>query len=399
MREFDLVIFGATGFTGRLVADYVAHTSRHRPLRWAIAGRNADKLAQVRKELPTPEIPVILVDALDPAAVEAVARRTTVVCTTVGPYAKFGSALVAACAEAGTHYCDLTAEVPWMRQMIDAHHERAIATGAKIVHSCGFDSIPSDLGTFLVQREMIARHGSPATTVTALFGETSGGMSGGTLATMAELSTAARKDAGVRRVLFNPYALDPDPTEPKVPSPDDRSIGWFAPLKMFTVPFIMALSNTRIVRRSHALLGQPWGSEFRYREVMSTPGNAGGLAMAGGIMAGIAGLGIVLSTKPLRERLVQRFAGDGPSLETRTHGHWKVRFVAEHDGDQLVYIAADRADPGYGSTAKMLGESALCLALDPLGSPGGVLTPAVAMGVALAERLRSAGLTFAPSYA
>ncbi len=397
-REFDLVIFGATGFTGRLVAEYVAHASGRQAVRWAIAGRNREKLEQVRKELLTPDVPIVIVDALDAAAIGQFAKRTRVVCTTVGPYSKYGTALVAACAEAGTHYCDLTAEVPWMREMIDAHHARALATGAKIVHACGFDSIPSDLGTFLVQREMIARYGTPATSVTALFGETSGGFSGGTLATMANLSTALRTDGEARRVLFNPYALDPDPSTPKAPAPDDRAIGWFTPLKMFTVPFLMALSNTRIVRRSHALLGAPWGADFRYREVMSTPGDARGLAMAGGIMAGLAGLGFALSAKPLRDRLVARFAGDGPSLATRTRGHWRVRFVAEHDGDQLVYHAADRADPGYGSTAKMLGESALCLALDRLESPGGVQTPAVAMGVALAERLRCAGLTFAPAY-
>ena len=386
-REFDLVVFGATGFTGKLVAEYIASK---RPSRWAIAGRNRDKLTALGIAAP-----IVIADALDPASCAAVARRAKVVCTTVGPYSKYGSALVAACAEAGTHYCDLTGEVHWMRAMIDAHHERAIATGARIVHTCGFDSIPSDLGTWALQQEMISRFGHPATHVTAFYGEQSGGLSGGTAASAFEIAKAMQ-DPQVRKILRNPYALDPDPDAPH-PHVDEKPVGWDKRLGMFFVPFFMAATNSPVVRRAHALTGYPWGRDFVYREVMSTPGNAKGLAMAVGITAGLAGIAAAMKRPRLREMLEKRAPqpGEGPSEEKRKAGHWKVRFVGEAGSDRMIYIAADEAgDPGYGSTCKMLGESALCLAQDPLTSAGGVQTPSVAMGGALLTRLRQAGLRF-----
>jgi short subunit dehydrogenase-like uncharacterized protein len=388
-REFDLVLFGATGFTGRLVGEYIA---RAKPKKWAIAGRNAAKLDLLGLGAPT-----VIADAMDPASVAAVARRTRVVCTTVGPYSKYGSALVAACADAGTHYCDLTGEVHWMRAMIDAHHERARKTGARIVHTCGFDSIPSDLGTWATQQEFIRRFGRPASHVTAFYGETSGGMSGGTAASGFAIAEAMA-DPAVRRVLRNPYGLDPDPDAPH-PKDDHRPVGWDPFLKMFYVPFFMAETNTRVVRRGHALAGFPWGEGFLYREVMSTPGNPRGAVMAATITAGLAGLSAAMKRPRLRAMLEKRAPkpGEGPSPEQRARGHWKVRFVAEDGNDRLLYIVADPAgDPGYASTAKMLGESALCLAYDKLDSPGGCLTPSVAMDGALLDRLRKAGLTFQP---
>ncbi|HEU0030889.1 MAG TPA: saccharopine dehydrogenase NADP-binding domain-containing protein [Kofleriaceae bacterium] len=396
-RDFDLVVFGATGFTGQLVAQYIAG-SADRPdnnkLRWAIAGRNRGKLEALGLG-----VPVLVADALDPQAVDDIARRTSVVCTTAGPFAKYGSELVAACARNGTHYCDLTGEVQWMRRMIDAHHDRAKQTGARIVHACGFDSIPSDLGTWALQQEFVKRFGHPASSVTALFGETSGGLSGGTVASAIETAREASDDREVRKILGNPYALDPDPTAPRPPAPDETSIGWDADLKMFTIPFVMAQVNTRVVRRGHALAGFPWGEHFVYREVMSTPGSARGLAMALGFTAGLGAIAFAMKRPRLRELLAKRAPqpGHGPSEQTRTHGHWKTRYFGQSNGDRLLYVAGDHADPGYGSTAKMLGESALCLARDPLTSAGGVLTPSVAMGSFLLDRLRRAGLTFAPA--
>jgi short subunit dehydrogenase-like uncharacterized protein len=394
-REFDIIVFGATGFTGRLVADYLAGTAAREALRWAIAGRSRDKLEALGRG-----VPIVVGDALDPAAMRALARRTQVVCTTAGPFARYGSELVAACAEAGTHYCDLTGEVPWMRRMIDAHHEHARQSGARIVHTCGFDSIPSDLGCWAAQQAFIERHGHPAHKVTALFGEQSGGFSGGTAASAFDLAREAAGDAQVRAVLRNPYALDPDPSAPRPPAPDEAAIGWQPRLKLFTFPFMMAQVNTRVVRRGHALAGLPWGEDFVYREVMSTPGTLRGAAMAAGITGGLAALGFAMNRPRLRDQLAKRAPqpGEGPSPEVRARGHWLVRLLAEDtQGNALVYVASDRADPGYGSTAKMLGESALCLARDPLTSPGGVLTPSVAMAQPLLDRLRRAGLTFAPS--
>lgn len=393
-RELDLILFGATGFTGRLVAAHLARATE-RP-RWAIAGRDRGKLEALGLG-----VPVIVADAHDRPALDALARRARVVCTTAGPYARYGGELVAACAEAGTHYCDLTGEVPWMRRMIDRHHERARATGARIVHTCGFDSIPSDLGTWALQQEFVARFGRPAERVTALFGEASGGISGGTIASAMQIAAEADADPEVRRLLGDPYALDPDPRAPRPPAPDETSIGWDRQLRVFTVPFVMAAVNTRVVRRAHALAGQPWGEDFVYREVMSTPGSARGAVRAAATAGALGALALALRSPRLRELLARRAPrpGEGPSEERRARGHWKVRFVGEAGANGaaavLRYTASDRADPGYGSTAKMLGEAALCLALDPLTSSGGVLTPSIAMGGALLARLRRAGLVFA----
>jgi short subunit dehydrogenase-like uncharacterized protein len=388
-REFDLVLFGATGFTGRLVGEYIA---KQQPKRWAIAGRNPQKLAELGFG-----VPFVIVDAMNADDCAAVARRAKVICTTVGPYTKYGSALVAACADAGTHYCDLTGEVHWMREMIDAHHDRAKQTGARIVHTCGFDSIPSDLGAWATQQEFIKRFGRPASKVTAFYGEQSGGLSGGTAASGFAIAEAMN-DPAVRRVLRNPHGLDPDPSTPH-PKGDTRVVGWDPFLKMFFVPFFMAATNGPVVRRGHALAGFPWGEDFEYREVMSTPGNPRGLAMAATITAGLAGLAAAMKRPRLRAMLQKRAPkpGEGPSQDKRERGYWKVRFVAEDGNDRLLYIVADPAgDPGYASTAKMLGESALCLAYDRLHSSGGCLTPSVAMDGMLLDRLRKAGLMFQP---
>ncbi len=384
-RDYDLVVFGATGFSGRLAAEYLAGAPE--TPRWAIAGRNQGKLEALGLG-----VPILIADAHDREALAKIARTTKVVCSAAGPYAKYGSELVAACAEAGTHYCDITGEVQWMRRMIDAHHERARATGARIVHATGYDSVPSDLGTWAVQQEFIARHRRPASTVTALFGETTGGLTGGTVASAMQSATEASEDPAVRRLLANPFALDPDPSAQRPHSPDEHSIGWDARLGMFTVPFVMAQVNTRVVRRSHALANLPWGADFRYREVMSTPGSARGLVMAAGIAGGLVAISFALRQPRLRALVAKRAPkpGEGPPTTT---GHWKTRFVAEGGQDRLIYVASDRAGP-YGSTTTMFAESALSLAFDPLTSEGGVITPSIAMGGALLGRLRRAGLTF-----
>lgn len=386
-REFDIVLFGATGFTGKLVAEYLA---KQQPKKWAIAGRNRQKLEALGFS-----VPCLAVDAMDAAQCQAIARRTRVMCTTVGPYQLYGSALVAACAQAGTHYCDLTGEVNWMRAMIDAHHDEAHKSGARIVHTCGFDSIPSDLGTWATQQEFIKRFGRPARKVTAFYGEQSGGFSGGTIASGFAIAEAM-SDPAVRRMLRNPYGLNPEP-DAKNPPVDTRVMGWEPLLKMFFVPFIMAETNTRVVRRGYALAGKPWGEDFVYREVMTTPGNVRGALTAVGITGGLGAMAAVMSRPSLRELAKKRVPqpGQGPSAEARARGHWKVRFLAEDGTDHLIYIVGDpQGDPGYASTAKMLGESALCLAYDKLDSQGGCLTPTVAMNGALLTRLRQAGLIF-----
>lgn len=284
-----------------------------------------------------------------------------------------------------------------MRAMIDRHDARARATGARIVHAAGFDSVPSDLGTFLAQDAMVRRFGRPAERVTAYYGEQSGGVSGGTIASALSLAELAKNDREARRLMANPYALDPDLSVRRAPSPDEKKIGWDRGLGVFTMPFVMAASNTRIVRRSHALLGYPWGPDFVYREVMTMPGNARGLLFAAGLTVGLMGFLVAASNDRLRELMRKKLPqpGEGPSLEARTKGYWKLKLVAQSGADRLVYRASDAADPGYASTARMLAETALSLAHDALTSPGGFLTPASAMGHALADRLRRVGFVFA----
>jgi short subunit dehydrogenase-like uncharacterized protein len=397
-RPYDLVLFGATGFTGRLVADRLAHAAE--PVRWAIAGRDRTRLEKVRAELAAEapgcaDLPILVGDATDPAAMDAIAEATRVVCTTVGPYARYGAELVGACARAGTDYCDLCGETQFIRRMIDAHDETARATGARIVHCCGFDSIPSDLGVLLLQEEMTRLHGHPAEQVTSFFGESRGKFSGGTVASMLEVADEIRRDRSVLRILGNPYALDPDPRRGGPDKGDARGIGYDRGLHAFTAPFVMAAINTRVVRRSHALRGYPWEG-FTYREVMSFPGTPRGLAMATSVTAMLVGFMAGIGVPALRRRLEKRLPapGTGPSAEERARGFFVVRVVGERGADRMVVKVADKADPGYGSTSKMLAQAALCLAKDDLPTAGGILTPATAMGFRLVERLRDAGLTF-----
>lgn len=391
-RELDVVLWGATGYTGRLVADYLATAPSAEGLRWAIAGRDKAKLERVRNELGR-AVPILVGDANDPASLDAIARRTTVVCTTVGPYAKHGSELVAACVRAGTHSCDLTGEVPWIRRMIDAHDEGARASGARIVHCCGFDSIPSDLGVWMMHGEMRAR-GRQLGRVDGFFGESSGRFSGGTVASLLGVIDEARRDPETRKILGDPYSLGGSGPD----GGDARGVRWEPRLGKWTAPFVMAAINTRVVRRSNAVLGFPYGKELRYSESMSMPRGVKGLVTATGLTAFLGGFVAASQVGPLRKAIEKRLPapGEGPTPEQRAAGYFVMRLIAESsDGALRLHgRVEDRRDPGYGSTAVMLSESAICLAKDPLGAPGGVLTPASAMGDALLVRLRAAGMTF-----
>ncbi len=402
-REFDVVVWGASGFTGRLVAEYLLE--RHGAsgtVQWALGGRNREKLEAIRAGLgaAAADLPIVLGDGDDEASLASLAERTRVVCTTVGPYALYGSKLVAACVAHGTDYCDLTGEVHWMRRMIDTHQKEAEATGARIVHTCGFDSIPSDLGVHFVQSEMRRRHGVASPFVKARATDFSGGFSGGTIASMLNMLEESGRDPDVRRVMADPYGLNPegdrsgpDERDRLAPAWDDDFAGW-------TAPFVMAGINTRVVRRSQALLGHPAGRDFRYDEAMLTGPPPMGFLTAAAITAGMAAFAGAGSIAPLR-RAAERFLpdpGEGPSREQRERGYWEMRFHAAHpeDGEKGLFarLRGDR-DPGYGSTAKMLAEAALCLAQDDLEARGGFETPASSMGEALATRLiEHAGVTF-----
>jgi short subunit dehydrogenase-like uncharacterized protein len=408
-REHDIVLFGATGFTGKLVAEYLA---RHAPkgVRWAIAGRNKSKLETVKRDLVAIDaglegLPVLVADGHDQASLDAIVPKTRVVCTTVGPFGEHGRKLVATCARFGTHYCDITGEVPFIRASIDENHAKAIETRARIVHCCGFDSIPSDLGVFILWDHARKQGGSLSWTK-GFLGEMSGTASGGTAATMLAIVEEATRDPKVRRLLGNPHALDPEVPRGRERDPfeaDVRGVAFDRDIDRWTAPFVMASINTRIVRRSNALLH--YGEPFRYREAMSLPKGPKGLFAASLVTAGMAGfaLGAALPpTRALLARFVLPKAGEGPSKEARDRGHFTLRFVAEGTTGTATPLRVratvkGTSDPGYGETAKMLGQSCLCLAMDEasLEPRYGVLTPASAMGITLVDRLRREGMTFA----
>jgi short subunit dehydrogenase-like uncharacterized protein len=401
-REFDIIALGATGFTGALVAEYLLDRyGIGRDLRWAAAGRNESKLGQLRSQLgaAAEELPIIVADSLDPSSMDELAKRARVVLTTVGPYAHFGSPLVAACAANGTHYCDLAGEVQWIRRMIDAHDEQARETGAKIVHCCGFDSIPMDIGAWFLQQEAHARHGDYCKSITLFVKAMKGGASGGTMASMMNIMREARADREVARVLARPYSLNPEGEQKGPDEGDQRGVRYDDATKSWTAPFVMATVNTRVVRRTHALLGYPWGKSFRYHEAVRTAPGVGGWLKAASVTGGLAGLFTFASfggTRSLLERYVLPKPGTGPDRKARENGFFNLLQIGElPDGATISgKITGDR-DPGYGSTSKMLSEAAVCLAFDDTGPDGGVLTPAAAMAAPLLERLRkNAGLTF-----
>ncbi len=399
-RRLDLVVFGATSFVGQILCSYLVE--RHGTdglLRWAIAGRSPEKLQQVA-DATGAHVEAIVADATDAAAMAELVENTRAVVSTVGPYALFGSELVAAAATAGTDYCDLTGEPQWMQRMIDAHQQTAVESGARLVHSCGFDSIPSDLGVWFTQHEAERRFGTHCSKIAMRVKEMKGGVSGGTVASLMNVMAEVSKDSSLRSVTTNPYALAPAGEregirQPNVTMPvhDEASGEWVA-------PFVMASINTRVVHRSHALLGRPWGDDFLYDEAMMMGDGPIGAAKAAGLAAGLGGFMGAAAIGPVRSLLnkyVLPKPGDGPSDEAQAAGFFDLRFFGETAaGDNLeVRVTGDR-DPGYGSTAKMLGEAAVALLeLDPVEVGGGFFTPSTAFGAKLIERLvEHAGLTF-----
>jgi short subunit dehydrogenase-like uncharacterized protein len=401
-REFDLVVVGATGFTGSLVAEYLCeHYGAGADLRWAIAGRNERKLESLKEQLgeSAADMSLIVADSLDDDAMTRLAERTAVVLTTVGPYARYGSSLVSACAAAGTHYCDLAGEVQWIRRMIDEHHERAQASGARIVHCCGFDSIPMDIGAWNLQQEAMRRHGDYCRSITLHVRAIKGAASGGTMASMMNVMREARADRSIARLLARPYSLNPDPEVRGPDRGDQRGVRHDATGDTWTAPFVMASVNTRVVRRTHALLGNPWGDDFQYHEAVRTGSGPAGWLRASSVTAGLAGLVTAASfdwSRNMLERFVLPKPGSGPDAAARESGFFKLEQLGTLPDGTLIRgrIGGDR-DPGYGSTSKMLAESGVCLARNDLQSSGGVLTPAAAMAAPLRERLQAnAGLTF-----
>jgi short subunit dehydrogenase-like uncharacterized protein len=377
-REFDIVVYGATGYTGRLVAEYLArhYAARADAPKWAMAGRSEDKLREVRGEIGAAALtPLIVADADDPTSLTAMAERARVVLTTVGPYQLYGEQLVAACAAAGTDYADLCGEPAWMREMIDRYDAAAKAGGARITFSAGFDSIPFDLGVLMLQQEAEKRFGAPAPRVRCRVRSMKGTFSGGTAASLTETMKAVARNPKLIGLLNDPFVLTPGfegPDQPNglIPHHEDDLDRWAA-------PFIMATINTKNVHRTNFLLGHPYGADFRYDEMMLTsPGEAGKAA---------AHAVVELLKNPFGAKPPS--PGEGPSAEERETGHYDVLFIGEMpDGRALKYAVKGKYDPGYGSTSRMLAETGIALLASD--APGGVTTPGAALGEALVARLQ-----------
>jgi short subunit dehydrogenase-like uncharacterized protein len=401
-REFDIIVWGATGFTGELVAKYLLRQyGVGGDVRWAIAGRSKDKLDALRVELDLNKeaLETIVADSFDAGALAAMARRTHVVLTTVGPYALYGSELVEACVENGTHYCDLAGEVQWIRKMIDQHQARATQTGARIVHCCGFDSVPMDIGVWFLQEEAKQRFGEYCQSITMLVKATKGSASGGTVASLINLIEESRKDRSIARILVHPYSLNPEGEREGPDQRDQQKVIYNADAKSWTAPFVMAAVNTKVVRRSHALLGYPYGKDFRYQEAVMTGDGPAGWAKGAAMTAAIGSLVVGASFSATR-KLLQKFVlpepGEGPDAEMQQKGFFNLMQIGVlPNGERLRSRITGDQDPGYGSTSKMLSECAVCLAKDEIDVGGGVWTPASSMGKPLLERLqKNAGLSF-----
>ena len=399
-RALDITVFGATGFVGKLVAAHLAERAP-RDVRVGLAGRSQEKLAKVRADLPARarEWPLVAANSVDAESLVAMARGTRVVATAVGPYRREGIRLVEACADAGTDYADLTGEVLFVRESIE-RDARASATGARVVHSCGFDSIPSDLGVYLLHARAQADGAGDLEDTTLVVTAMRGGFSGGTLASLKGQIDEVKSDREARRIAADPYALvDRDAPRGDAESERDSfAISHDEQLGQWIAPFVMASYNTRVVRRSNALQDHAYGRNFRYREVMGVGtgplGLLKGAAVAGGLGALAGGLAFG-PTRNLLDRILPS-PGEGPSEETRRKGYFRMEIhTRTSDGVRYVARVAANGDPGYAATAVMMGEAALCLALDGDRLPhrAGILTPAAALNGALVQRLQAAGMT------
>jgi short subunit dehydrogenase-like uncharacterized protein len=406
-REFDIVLYGATGFVGKLTAEYLARSGGD--ARIALAGRSTERLSGVRDGLgeSAQSWQVVAADAASPSTLNEMAARTQVVITTVGPYTRYGLPLVAACAAAGTDYADLTGEPPFMRDSIDSYHKLAADTGARIVHACGFDSVPSDLSVYALYRAARDDGAGELAETDLVVRSLSGGLSGGTIASLVEVLDAASGDPDVRRQMVDPYTLSTDrAAEPELGRQPDlpwRRGRQIAPELngIWTAGFMMAPANTRIVRRSNALMGWPYGRRFRYSESMSL-GSSPLAPLASAVLSGVGNATMELGSRYFRllpRRLVERVlpkAGSGPSAATRERGHYRIEtYTTTTTGARYVARMEQRGDPGYKATSVLLGECGLALALDrdKLSDLHGVLTPAAAMGDALLARFPAAGVS------
>ncbi len=397
-KPYDVIVFGATSFVGKILSRYLANQPAG-TLRWAMAARSQTKLDELSLELGI-DVPLLIADASDETSLKALCGQTKVIISTVGPYALYGEPLVRACVETGTDYCDLTGEIQWASRMIKRYEAAAKARGARIVHCCGFDSIPSDLGVHFLQQEAQSSFGETCNSVKMRVWKMRGGASGGTVASLMNAVKEAKADPAVRREMTDPYAICPADDYKRVRQPNVQGVQFDADFKRWLGPFVMATVNTRVVHRSHALQGYPWGEGFTYDEAMCTGVGAKGAVTAGVVAAGIAGVMIGSAFSPTRALLgkVLPAPGEGPSPAEQENGFYDLRFIGRTASAKTlsVKVFGDR-DPGYGSTGKMLAQAAMCLAFDTPKAEfaGGFWTPASLFGERLISRLTAhAGLRF-----
>ncbi|GAA5317346.1 MAG: saccharopine dehydrogenase NADP-binding domain-containing protein [Candidatus Pelagadaptatus aseana] len=398
--KYDLVLFGATSFVGKIMCRYLLDYAQHQEgFSWAMAGRSSVKLDKLKVELgkAADGIDVLLADAANEDNLRAVCEQTQVVISTVGPYALYGEPLVKVCAETGTDYCDLTGEVQWIDLMLQRYEATAKQSGARIVHCCGFDSIPSDLGAFFTQQQAQADFGEPCQQIKMRVKGASGGVSGGTVASLMNVTKEAAADKALRKKLMNPYLICPEGT-PKVRQQHIGKAEYDQDFAAWMAPFVMAAINSRVVLRSGALI-DGYGEGFQYSEGMMMGEGLKGRLRAGAMTAGLGGFMVASAIKPSRwvlEKFVVPKPGEGPSPESQEKGFYDLRFYGETtSGNNLMVKVTGDKDPGYGSTAKMLVQAGLCMAKDMGGKSGGFWTPASLFGEALIDRLQQhAGLTF-----
>ncbi|MCS4491181.1 trans-acting enoyl reductase family protein [Corynebacterium sp. ES2715-CONJ3] len=397
-REFDIIIFGASSYVGQLVTQYLhAHSEQ---LSIAIAGRNHHKLAGLVNRLEEPTPPIIIADALDSADMDLLAQRARVIISTVGPYSHYGEEIVKACAHRGTGYVDLAGEVPFIRSMIDRYQKDAVKSGAVLVSACGFDSVPSDMGVY----RLAQKAAEPLREVRMIVRKLSGSLSGGTIASMQAVSAAAHADRRIASLIHNPFALNPDPTAERDRA---RSIGLRQPdlvreqyQNRYLAPFFMAPFNTRVVRRSQALLGHRYGRDMRYTEALDCGHGLKGLIVRD-LITGLLGAGFALLSRPrLRKSLsfVIPQPGQGAREKNLRKGGFIIEFIGTTESDRQISVTTSAlGDPGYYVTAMMLSEAAKTLACqyrDEAPIRGGFFTPATALGDIYLDRLRRGGMSF-----
>ena len=397
MKKFDIIIWGATSFTGKLVTEYIFKKYGSSKIKWAIAGRNLKKLEKIRYQVADENIPIFIADSFDEESISEFVKKTKVVCSTVGPYSLYGTKLVKLCVENNTNYCDITGEAHWIRSLIDCFHEEAKSKKIKIINSCGFDSIPSDMGVYFIQNEIKKFNNNYAKSIKMRVAGIRGGISGGTYSSINNLLKEAYRDKSIFKVLNNPYGLNPKDKMEGLDKKDLRKIIFDKESNSWIYPFIMAGINTKIVRRSNALSNFIYGKDFRYEEAMIAGKGISGFWKA--ILAVFPLAMIGLNPNSFLKKIVDSFMpkpGEGPGIEKRKNGFYNLRFYITLNDNRTAFakVIGD-SDPGYGSTSKMLAESAICLAFDNLSDNYGVITPSSGMGDKLLNRLKdNAGLSF-----